>query len=157
MLKGIMADLFRAITDYIDRTFPESRLIKGKFDAIQTQDRVEEIKALITFREPSIKQSLPGVILQTSQQVFIGITFARNSSDLLLLLGKKVLHAKTEKTGPKFSLMQYMFPKDYSSTKLLILTSLQSLDEFNTQWNTLKSLQSEFLKKLARLVDSVKD
>jgi hypothetical protein len=139
--------------------------IKGKFSPIQFQKEIMEIHKIYTF--PSEKGTLPFIIFDLNKQVYIGITLARCSSDLLVALAKKTIgfvKSKQEQKNSIFeiSLMQYMFPKDFSSNRLIAFSILAvdniiQKEEFQKKIQFLQELQKNLVVRIDHLVSLVGD
>jgi len=125
--------------------------IKGKCLPIQTHGGVEVIQQIFTF--DSKRKNFPYIFIVTKTHYFLGITLARQSSDFLVNLAKNII---SEQKITKINLMQYMFPKEYTSLKLILFRELTQEAEFGGIQNELSQIQTEFIDKQQKIIDLVK-
>jgi hypothetical protein len=132
-------------------TQPNCKKIKGKCLPIQTHTGVEPIQQIFTF--DSSRKNFPYIFIVTKTHYYLGITLARQSSDFLVNLAKKII---SEKKITKINLMQYMLPKDISSLKLIIFRELIQEVDFNSTQKELTDIQTQFTEKQQKIIDLVK-
>jgi hypothetical protein len=128
--------------------------VKGKYTPLMTSQGIEEIR-IISLLE-STKPHLPYLFIETEKNYYIGLTLARNTSDLLVLIAKNELRKiKSKEVSTPFYLIQYMLPADFSSNKLIVLAPLSESVDVHQLKTHLQTLQHVFLMKLNQLADSI--
>src|SRR5208283_3321275 len=147
-MQNAFYDFCRSLTNF--------KTVSGKFSSIQFESELKYIKRIGHW--DSGKKNLPFVIFQTANESFLGIVLARQSSDFLAGLAKRVLskldcegNESNEKS--KSVLLQYMFPKEFASTKLIVLVKWINRFDFQAFTQKLLSIQQLFLQKMQELLD----
>lgn len=132
-------------------------LVKGKYISLTTMGYIEEIKKICTFKSP--KNNFPFLFFQSKVNFYLGITLARQSSDLLVLIAKKLLN-KVPFTDPpsesNYYLIQYMLPQDFASLKLILLRKFNSPispSSLDSVKNQMIEFQAHFVQSLKKIVD----
>jgi len=126
-----------------------SKNVPGKLIPIQIDKKIEVIEKIITFQ--SKKRYYPYIFFQGKSLDFLGIVLARNSSDLLTMIVRKLLISMNF-NGIK--LIQYYFPKEANSVKLIVLFKWENIDNFKKRLTELEQIQTKFdktLKKFSKL------
>jgi len=126
-----------------------SKTVPGKLIPLQIDKKVEVIEQIITFQTK--KRYYPYVFFQGKSLDFLGIVLARNSSDLLSMIVRKLLISMNF-NGIK--LIRYYFPKEANSVKLIVLFKWENIDNFKNIIADLDEIQIKFdktLKKFAKL------
>ena len=138
---------------------------RGKKAPISYHSDIYEILDIYQF--PSDLPHYPLFYFQAKRIQYIGITLARQSSDFVKLVAKKILRdpmlnkfsLKTPFTHDngsldlsKTSLLEYHFPRDNMSLKLILLVQWLDLDQYEAIEGLLKFLQKEFIVQLKNLV-----
>jgi hypothetical protein len=129
--------------------------IKGKYTPLSTPQSIEQVDAIWIIE--SKKKFLPYIFIETNQTKYLGIALARNSSDLLNAIAKKLIlnqKAKTKLTESSF-LIQYMFPNDFSSVKLFALTEWKDINQATFLFSWYEEIQTLFLQKISHLVSLI--
>ena len=124
-----------------------SKIVKGKFPPLQIDKKIEVIEQIITFQ--SKKRHYPYVLFQGKSINFLGIVLSRQSSDLLNMIARKLIISMH---FHGINLIQYYFPKELNSIKLIVLLKWESIDEFKKILSNLDEIQIKFdgsLKKFA--------
>ena len=124
-----------------------SKIVKGKFPPLQIDKKIEVIEQIITFQ--SKKRYYPYVFFQGKSLDFLGIVLARNSSDLLTMIVRKLLISMNF-NGIK--LIQYYFPKEANSVKLIVLFKWENIDNFKNTIADLDEIQIKFDKTLKKFI-----
>jgi len=126
-----------------------SKNVKGKLIPLQINKKIEVIEQVITFQ--SKKRHYPYIFFQGKSLDFLGIALARHSSDLLNMIARNLI------IPMKFhgiNLIQYYFPKELNSIKLIALFKWENIDDFKKILSNLDEIQIKFdgsLKKFANL------
>ena len=128
---------------------------KGKFSALYTSTGIESVDKCASF--DSLLKHHPLFYFQTKNHKFLGISLARQSSDLQVIIAKHVLKELMEKNEEisaiigKTAMMQYRIPKDQTSLKLISLLEWTDVSEFIPLTQILQVIQSEFRQKLKQI------
>jgi len=131
------------------KTQESSKIVKGKLSPLQIDKKIEVIEQIITFQ--SKKRYYPYVFFLGKSLDFLGIVLARHSSDLLNMIARKLI-ISMKLHG--INLIQYHFPKEANSMKLITLFNWENVDDFKKILGTLDEIQIKFdnnLKKFANL------
>ncbi len=126
-----------------------SMIVPGKLFPLQIDKKIEVIEQIITFQ--SKKKYYPYIFFRGKSLNFLGIVLARHSSDLLNMIARRLL------ISMKFSgldLIQYHFPKELNSIKLIALFKWEGIDNFNKIVCNLEQIQINFdqtIKKFIKL------
>lgn len=129
-----------------------SKNVPGKLIPLQIDKKVEVIEQIITFQTK--KRYYPYVFFQGKSLDFLGIVLARNSSDLLSMIVRKLLISMNF-NGMK--LIQYYFPKEANSVKLIVLFKWEIIDNFKKIISDLDEIQIEFDGSLKKFVNLALD
>ncbi len=121
--------------------------VPGKLIPLQIDKKVEVIEQIITFQ--SKKRYYPYIFFQGKSLNFLGIVLARNSSDLLTMIVRKLLISMNF-NGIK--LIQYYFPKEANSIKLIVLFKWEINDNFKKIISDLDEIQIKFDKTLKKFI-----
>ncbi len=121
--------------------------VPGKLIPLQIDKKVEVIEQIITFQ--SKKRYYPYIFFQGKSLNFLGIVLARNSSDLLTMIVRKLLISMNF-NGIK--LIQYYFPKEANSIKLIVLIKWEINDNFKKIISDLDEIQIKFDKTLKKFI-----
>jgi hypothetical protein len=128
------------------------RVLKGKYTPIQVRAKLIQPEKIITF--DSRRALLPFVCFHGTAENLFGTVIARQSSDILVKIAKKlIILEKSENFN--LNLMQYRFPKETASLKLIIFCSWDDHNNFEQIKEKLQAFQKEFLHKVQKLVDLV--
>ncbi|QEE15727.1 hypothetical protein DSAG12_01554 [Promethearchaeum syntrophicum] len=131
------------------KTQESSKSVQGKLIPLQIDKKIEAIEQIIIFQ--SKKKYYPYIFFQGKSLNLLGILLTRQSSDLLIMIARKML-VSMNFNGIK--LTQYYFPKEANSIKLIVLYKWEIFDEFTKILTDLDEIQRKFdetLKKLVRL------
>ena len=130
-----------------------SIIVPGKLSPLQIDKKIEVIEQIITFQ--SKKKYYPHIFFRGKSLNFLGIVLARHSSDLLNMIARKLLISMNFRG---LNLIQYHFPKEMNSIKLIALFNWENIDNFNKILGNLEQIQKNFgqtLKKFTKLaIDS---
>jgi len=132
------------------QTQPNCKKIKGKCLPIQTHSGVEAIQQIFTF--DSKRKNFPFIFIVTKTHYFLGITLARQSSDFLVNLAKAII---SKQKITKINLMQYMFPKEFTSLKLIVFRDISQEEEFHNTQEELSLLQTYFIENQQHIIESI--
>lgn len=132
------------------QTQPNCKKIKGKCLPIQTHSGVEAIQQIFTF--DSKRKNFPFIFIVTKTHYFLGITLARQSSDFLVNLAKAII---SKQKITKINLMQYMFPKEFTSLKLIVFRDITQEEEFHNTLEELSLLQTYFIENQQHIIESI--
>jgi len=138
--------------DQLIKNQPNCKKIKGKYLPIQTHTGIESIEQIFTF--DSQRKNYPFIFMVTKTHYYLGITLARQSSDFLVNLAKKMI---SDYKITKINLMQYMLPKDISSLKLILFREIGQAIELNDIIKDFSEIQTRFIAKQQKIIDSIKD
>jgi len=129
--------------------------LKGKFVPLMTSAGILPILRIYTIN--SSNPLLPYVVFETHTIWYFGCVLARHSSDLLVYIARNVWKSQ-EGSLPNqgVQIIQYQFPREEYSTKLIILTSLEEpdpnrLDQLKTWFS---NFQQQFLHRLTQISQS---
>ena len=131
------------------KTQKSSKNVRGKLIPLQIDKKIEVIEQIITFQ--SKKKYYPYIYYQGKSLNLLGIVFARQSSDLLTMIARKLL---TSMDFQGINLTQYYFPKETNSIKLITLFKWENIDDFKKILTNLDEIQRKFdetIKKLVKL------
>ena len=131
------------------KTQESSKNVQGKLISLQIDKNIEVIEHVITFQ--SKKRYYPYIFFRGKSLVFLGIVLARHSSDLLNMIARKLI---IPMNFHGINLIQYYFPKELNSIKLIALFKWENIDAFKKILNNLDEIQIKFdnnLKKFANL------
>jgi hypothetical protein len=131
------------------KTQESSKMVKGKFPPLQIDKKIEVIEQIITFQ--SKKRHYPYVLFQGKSINFLGIVLSRQSSDLLNMIARKLIISMH---FHGINLIQYYFPKELNSIKLIVLFKWENIDDFKKILSDLDEIQIKFdetLKKFSKL------
>lgn len=126
--------------------------IKGKYAPIQDQDGIQEVECIWVLA--AVKQNLPVLFIKIQKKYFIGVTLARQSSDLLGMIGKKVIKNHWKSKIPKY-LIQYRLPKDLNSLKLILYCEWAEFEEYEKIISQLVDIQEYFQKSIEKIADLI--
>lgn len=127
--------------------------VKGKYTPLTTSTGIEEIKKISILE--SRKPNYPYLFFESTSNIYVGLTIARQSSDLILLIAKKYINQlRKENKEVNIYLIQYMLPNDYSSNKLIVLSRLEPDTNIEKLKEFLSKIQEEFLLKLNQIAES---
>jgi hypothetical protein len=137
-----------------NQTFGEK--VKGKYTPLVTKAGIEQIKKISLLE--STKRYYPYLFFETEKNIYVGITLARQSSDLLVLIAKKyITQLRKENHDFSMNLIQYTLPNDYSSNKLILISKLEPNSDIITLKELLTKIQEGFSQRLNQLAESVGD
>ena len=133
---------------------------KGNFAPIQIHDLFEKFYIIETF--PGSHRNLPFIFLDGQHDGYLGIVLARQSSDFLVALAKKMIRylknqikerPGLEKVMEKVSIMQYRLPGEEASLKLILFIPWKDPQQFVPLVEELDFVQGAFIKKLADIAN----
>ena len=131
------------------KTQESSKNVQGKLIPLQIDKNIEVIEQIITFQ--SKKRYYPYIFFRGNSLDFLGIVLARHSSDLLNMIARKLI---IPMNFHGINLIQYYFPKEVNSIKLISLFKWKNIDDFKKILGNLDEIQIKFdgsLKKFANL------
>lgn len=139
--------------------------IKGKFTSFYGKQGVQEIKEFFILQTPVQFQNI--CFICTKKKVFIGYIYARQSSDFLVSLIKSILLDKITDNQSNsidfpwkkenFHILQYRFPKDTQSLKLIVVSELREVTEISLLFSLFDELNTDFHKCISNLINKTKN
>ena len=130
------------------KTQESSKNVQGKLIPLQIDKKIEVIEQIITFQ--SKKKYYPYIFFQGKSLNFLGIVLARQSSDLLTMIARKLLISMNF-NGIK--LIQYYFPKETNSMKLISVFPWENIDNNKKILADLDQIQRKFDETLSKFVN----
>lgn len=134
------------------KTQESSKDVPGKLSPLQIDKNIEVIEQIITFQ--SKKKYYPYILFHGKTLDFLCITLARHSSDLLNMIARKILISMN---FHGLNLIQYHFPKEMNSVKLIALFKWENIDNFEKIIADLDEIQINFDKTLKKFIKLVID
>ena len=129
-----------------------SKNVQGKLSPLQIDKKIEVIEQIITFQ--SKKKYYPYILFHGKNLDFLCITLARHSSDLLNMMARKVLISMN---FHGLNLIQYYFPKEMNSIKLIALFKWENIDNFEKILVDLDQIQRKFNETLKNFINIALD
>ena len=129
-----------------------SKIVKGKFSPLQIDKKIEVIEQIITFQ--SKKRFFPYVLFHGKSLEFLGIVLSRQSSDLVNMIARKII---IPMKFQEINLIQYYFPKEINSIKLIALFKWKNIDDFKKILSNLDEIQIKFDGSLKKFVNLALD
>ena len=126
--------------------------IKGKLAPLLEQHGIQEVESIWILS--AVKQNLPVIFIKKQNKYYMGITLARQSSDLLVAIGKKIIKNNWKNDVPKY-MVQYRFPKDLNSLKLVLYCEWAEIDQYKEILESLIRIQEKFLDCLEKIAESI--
>ncbi len=146
---------FKPFLDHIKELGGEN--VRGKCTPLFIESSIQEIKKLYTFS--SLKKTLPFVFFQMKEFVFLGIVIARQSSDLEAILASKLIRKMGKKhrdfDSSNFKIIQYRFPEDLNSLKLIVIRDWVDIEDFESITTNLQDIQSNMRRKMHQIMDKM--
>ena len=127
-----------------------SKIVQGKLSPLQIDKKIEVIEQIITFQGK--KKFYPYILFHGKTLDFLCITLARHSSDLLNMIARKLLISMN---CQGMYLIQYHFPKEMNSIKLIALFKWENIDNFEKIIADLDEIQIKFDKTLKKFITLV--
>ena len=125
-----------------------SKIVQGKLSPLQIDKKIEVIEQIITFQ--SKKKYYPYILFHGKTLDFLCITLARHSSDLLKMIARKLLISMN---FHGLNLIQYHFPKEVNSIKLIALFRWENIDDFKKILADLDEIQIKFNETLNNFIN----
>ncbi|UYP47703.1 hypothetical protein NEF87_003988 [Candidatus Lokiarchaeum ossiferum] len=124
------------------------RKLHGKFYDVKFGTEIVKIKKIYIFQEHDKKKSY--LVIETSTSTFLGIILAHQSSDLLALIGKKILQEKkrTHDTEENANLIQYLLPMGNHQVKLIAFYIWTNEEQALEIIQKLDSIYEKFKQKM---------
>ena len=125
-----------------------SKIVQGKLSPLQIDKKIEVIEQIITFQ--SKKKYYPYILFHGKTLDFLCITLARHSSDLLNMIARKLLISMNYHG---LNLIQYHFPKEPNSIKLIALFRWENVEDFKKILSNLDEIQIKFNETLNNFIN----
>ena len=117
--------------------------VRGQFSPIIINSIVVDLTNVYKFGENLF---FPLFYLKTRDKHFLGITIAKQSSDIVNILAKQFLKQYSGTFTPKkqLKILEYHFPNDNHHLKLLVLVEWTEIEDHNTLIQILTETQKNF-------------
>ena len=125
-----------------------SKIVQGKLSPLQIDKKIEVIEQIITFQ--SKKKYYPYILFHGKTLDFLCITLARHSSDLLSMIARKLISSMNLHG---LNLIQYHFPKEMNSIKLIVLFRWENVEDFKKILSNLDEIQIKFNETLNNFIN----
>ncbi len=124
--------------------------VKGKFIPLLTTTGILPILRIYTLN--SSNPLLPHVVFETKSIWYFGCVLARHSSDLLVHIARNLWKTQEVSIVCKgFQIIQYQFPREEFSIKLIILTQWEDPVQLDPLKTWFSSFQQRFLHRLTEI------